>query len=194
MTSENSRNVPVLDFNGTIIHDRAEMLCLTDMWRAAGSDPQQTPAKWRALPNTIDFIEHAALTIGKSDSDLFATQMGGRQPGTWAHWQIGLAYAKYLSHEFHMWCNTVVRERMEGKSVSLSIDPTTMEMIRRTDGIARQLSGKIAEIEKLLDRLEAAKVSPTFDYAGSVTSDQIIELAGIERARRVRGRDQGRDH
>ena len=34
-----------------------------------------------------------------------------------AHWQIGIAYAKYLSPEFHVWCNTVVRDRMEGKLV-----------------------------------------------------------------------------
>lgn len=26
-----------------------------------------------------------------------------------------MAYAKYLSPEFHMWCNTVVRERMHGR-------------------------------------------------------------------------------
>lgn len=30
---------------------------------------------------------------------------------TFAHWQIAMAYAKYLSPEFHVWCSTVVRER-----------------------------------------------------------------------------------
>ncbi len=46
----------------------------------------------------------------------------GRTGSTFAHWQIGLAYAKYLSPEFHMWCNTVVRrhmERLRGDLVSL---------------------------------------------------------------------------
>lgn len=35
----------------------------------------------------------------------------GRGGGTWAHWHIAMAYAKFLSNEFHMWANTVVRER-----------------------------------------------------------------------------------
>jgi hypothetical protein len=35
----------------------------------------------------------------------------GRYGGTYAHWQIALAYAKYLSPEFHIWCNEVVRDR-----------------------------------------------------------------------------------
>src|SRR5262249_49670413 len=32
---------------------------------------------------------------------------------TWAHWQIALAYAKYLSHEFHRFVNEAFREWAE---------------------------------------------------------------------------------
>lgn len=102
-----------LAFNGNQITVRAERISLTDMWRAAGADPQQAPAKWRTLPSTKAFVEHVELTIGKSDSELFVVKIGGKVKGTWAHWQVALAYAKYLSPEFHAWCNTVVRERME---------------------------------------------------------------------------------
>ena len=105
-----------LVFNGAVIRDRNEVLSLTDMWKAGGSDAQQSPSKWRGLPSTKAFVSHVELTIGKSDSDLFVVQNGGKNPGTWAHWQIALAYAKYLSPEFHMWCNTVVRDRMEGRT------------------------------------------------------------------------------
>ena len=28
---------------------------------------------------------------------------------TWAHWQLALAYARYLSPAFHAWCNSVIR-------------------------------------------------------------------------------------
>lgn len=105
--------LPALVYRGEVIHERHEMLSLTDMWRAAKSDEQKAPAKWRALPATKSFVEHVALTVGKSDSDLFHTQNGGRVRGTWAHWQVAMAYAKYLDHDFHMWCNRVVRERME---------------------------------------------------------------------------------
>lgn len=37
----------------------------------------------------------------------------GKTQGTFAHWQLALAYAKYLSPEFHMWANQVVKERFE---------------------------------------------------------------------------------
>jgi hypothetical protein len=35
----------------------------------------------------------------------FTKVLMGRTGGTFAHPVIGLAYAKYLSPEFHIWCN-----------------------------------------------------------------------------------------
>jgi len=72
-----------LVYNGQIIHDRGEMLSLTDMWRAAGSDPQMKPAKWKDLPSAQTFIEHVGEIVGKSD--LFRSSKG-RLGETWAHW------------------------------------------------------------------------------------------------------------
>lgn len=112
-----------LTYEGHLIHRQDEMLSLTDMWRAAGSPGQQTPAKWRVLPTAKSFVEHVSLTIGKSDCDLFITQNGGTDRGTWAHWHIAMAYAKYLDHGFHMWCNTVVRAHMEGRPLTSAVKP-----------------------------------------------------------------------
>lgn len=104
-----------LVFNGAAIRDRAEMLSVTDMWKAGGSIDAKRPTDWLALASTKEFVAcvDASFNAGKSGIE---TIRGGRQPGTWAHWQIALAYAKYLSPEFHMWCNTVVRDRMEGRT------------------------------------------------------------------------------
>lgn len=99
-----------LVYNGTAIHQRDEMVSLTDMWRAQGGDPQQAPAKWRELPATRTFVEHLRQIVGLSD--VFQARPG-RNGGTYAHWQIALAYAKYLSPEFHMWGNSAIREKME---------------------------------------------------------------------------------
>ncbi|MFG1283406.1 KilA-N domain-containing protein [Xanthobacter autotrophicus] len=104
--------VPALVFNGVEIHARNEMLCLTDMWKAQGSDPARQAANWLASAEARNFIE-ALNDLNPGNSGVMAKK--GKNGGTYAHWQIGLAYAKYLSPEFHMWCNTVVRERMEGK-------------------------------------------------------------------------------
>lgn len=115
-----------LIFNSTPIRDRDEMLCLTDMWKAAGRDPQKTPAKWQALPQAIAFIAEIAGKVGKSD-ELIRTKRG---VGTWAHWQIGLAYAQYLSPEFHAWANSVVKRHMEGRT-SDALRPLIREQARQ---------------------------------------------------------------
>lgn len=152
MTS--STAIVPLVYNGEVITQRDEMISLTDMWRAAGADPQQAPAKWRALPATKAFVEAVSVTIGFSDSELFKVKNGGRDPGTSAHWQVGLAYAKYLSPEFHIWCNTVVRERMEGHRTG-AVTPEVLEQIERSYGIVRSSIHKITEMEKVVNTLPA---------------------------------------
>lgn len=161
-----------LVYNGTPIHDRGEMLCLTDMWRAAGSDPSKRPANWRDLPNTREFGEFiiATLMVGKSYDELFEVVRGGPDPATWAHWQIAMAYAKYLSPEFHAWCNEVVRAHMEGggrRSV-VPASPLTLDGIRAVfdQGLVpihskldehsiaiKDMGGNVIRIERRLDDL-----------------------------------------
>ncbi|MDQ0507422.1 KilA-N domain-containing protein [Xanthobacter agilis] len=137
--------VPALTFNGVEIHDRDEMLCLTDMWKAAGEPESKRPAEWLRHDATKEFVECVAgsLEVGKAH---IQTQKGGRGIGgaTFAHWQIGLAYAKYLSPKFHMWCNTVVRERMEGKPSAISMpdfsDPAAAARAWAAEYEARQIA------------------------------------------------------
>ncbi|MDV6226313.1 KilA-N domain-containing protein [Nitratireductor aquimarinus] len=137
--------VQMVDYAGSRISLKGEMISLTGMWKASGSDPQKAPAKWRALPGSQAFIEHVADIVGKSD---IISAGRGRNGVTWAHWQIAMAYAKYLSPEFHMWCNTVVRERMEGRAASVDFPSELIEMIKRTDGIVRMLANKVTKIER----------------------------------------------
>jgi hypothetical protein len=107
-----------LVYNGTDIRDKGDMLSLTDMWKAAGSPEAKRPSNW-ARKEGADFIEHVGAILNMPVGHI-ETSRGGSGAGrgaTFAHWQIGLAYAKYLSPEFHMWCNSVVRSHMEGKPV-----------------------------------------------------------------------------
>ena len=94
------------------VRDRDEMVCLTDMWRAAGGDRAKRAVNWIRSLATVEFIEHVATTLNVASCDIYATE-AGRYGGTWAHWQVAMAYAKYLSPEFHAWCNEVVRARYE---------------------------------------------------------------------------------
>lgn len=153
MTTETYNNSPALVYNGEILHAKSDMLSLTDMWKADGADPARKPAEWLRSADAQRFIEFLAETHNMGNSHLFKTT-AGRNGATWAHWQIALAYAKYLSPEFHGWCNKVVRERMEGRSVALSSLPAELEeYIRRTDGISRMLAHKVTGIEQTVSAL-----------------------------------------
>lgn len=172
-----------LAFNGVAIRDRGEMLSLTDMWKAQGADPQKAPAQWQRLPQAVEFIEYVEVIVGKSHDNLVQTN---RRGGTYAHWQIGLAYAKYLSPEFHMWCNTVVRERMEGRTApTLAIPDLTAEVRKVIGGIVKRVVH--SEVGEAVAALVGARVMPTFDLAGTMNADDIIERAGIRPGERVRG-------
>jgi hypothetical protein len=165
-------------YKGEIIRDKGDMLSLTDMWKASGSDSQQAPAKWRALPSTKSFVEHVELTIGKSDSELFRVANGGRSPGTFAHWQVGLAYAKYLNHDFHMWCNQVVRERMEGKPVVAAPMVMDDEVRKVFGGIVKSVVH--SQLTEVMPQLVAGYVAEhNLSIADGLTSGEVCHLSGV---------------
>ena len=132
-----------LAFNGVVIRDKPDMLSLTDMWKAAGSPENREPFNW-ARKEGAQFIDAVTLTHNLPDSQVMDVKRG-KGGGTWAHWQIGLAYAKYLSPEFHMWCNTVVRERMEGVRALPSADDDLKHLV---DGVTSALRPAILHYVK----------------------------------------------
>ena len=102
-----------LVYNGTVIRDNGEMLSLTDMWRASGSDRSRRPVDWLRSSSAANFIKSLSEKVG--ENHLLLKKGAGRGADTFAHWQIATAYAQYLSPEFHMWCNQVVRSYMTGE-------------------------------------------------------------------------------
>lgn len=102
-----------LTYNGLSIHERGEMLSLTDMWRAAGSPEELRPAEWRRYPRTEKRANHIATTVGLSHSQLFQALNEGGDWNTWAHWALAIEYAEDLSVEMWFWAKTAIREKME---------------------------------------------------------------------------------
>jgi hypothetical protein len=149
ISTRNFNDAPVasLIYNGQLIRDRNEMLSLTDMWRAAGGPEEARPAEWLRHDGTKQFIECVSSALNMGESHILSS-VRGRNGATYAHWQIGLAYAKYLSPEFHMWCNEVVRERFDGNQ---SVIPQqVLETLERSFGIMRMLAHKVTELEKMV--------------------------------------------
>ncbi|WP_425909046.1 KilA-N domain-containing protein [Nitrobacter sp. TKz-YC02] len=171
----NKDNTPALIYNGEIIRDRAEMLSLTDMWKAAGGDKSRQPSEWLSSADAERFVGVLSEVLKPDNSrfEIVKTVRGGRSPGTWGHWQIAMAYAKYLSPEFHMWCNTVVRGHMVAnglKSQPIATLPADLvEIIHRTDGIARSSIHKITVLEKSFETMvqAVAAIAATIQPPGS---------------------------
>ncbi|HEY9827362.1 MAG TPA: KilA-N domain-containing protein [Stenomitos sp.] len=94
-------------------HDVQGFISLNDMWVAAGlPEGKRDPRRWKDEAGK-EFIEFVANNLNVRVADIYKTQRGKHGGGTWAHWQIALAYAKYLSPEFHAWANQAIKDRIE---------------------------------------------------------------------------------
>ena len=155
--------ISTFSYRGRPIRLRGAMLNLTDMWRAAGCPEHRRPAKWLAFDETARFRAHAQAhwtEIGERDSeegqvadnvlqediigldpDGFVATLRGRRGGTWAHWQLALSYARYLSPGFHLWCNTVVRAAMERHAgpPAADHDPLFLHLAQQFRALHRRL-------------------------------------------------------
>ena len=101
-----------------------EMMNLTDMWKDSGHNVKHNPAHWWQTPEAQQFIKEVQENVGSHY--IFYTKRG-RNGGTFAHWQVGLAYAKYLSPEMHMKVNELVKQYV-------TADPElTKDLIDRTE-------------------------------------------------------------
>jgi hypothetical protein len=163
-------NISALVYSGMRIRNRDEMLCLTDMWRAAGGDdPSKRPAEWLRQEGPQEFIRYIADDLDMGITHIAFAEKGGREGGgaTWAHWQVGLAYAKYLSPEFHAWCNEVVRSHMElthkgrdlpavevfGKLFDTKLDPIHKKLDRTHDVTKSTADNVVHLIQRVDDRI-----------------------------------------
>ena len=150
-----------LAYAGTVIRKRGPMLNLTDMWRAADSPANRRPAQWLALDETAQFraylnsrLAEAELRPGSNivQDDICAAPpdgltlaVRGTGGGTWAHWQLAIAYARYLSPAFHLWCNDVLRTVMEQPDLVAPKDG---------EGLFRYLELRFGSLDRRLDVLD----------------------------------------
>lgn len=96
------------------------LVCLTDIWKESGSDDNKRPNDW--IARNAEFIETAVVFLNATRNGIIKTTKG-KGGGTFAHKQIALAYAKYLSPKLHVLVNQIFFERIEEeKNPQLAID------------------------------------------------------------------------
>jgi hypothetical protein len=111
--AEAKRGLAILEFNNVNIKVNEEsMMSLTDLWKAVDGTALNKPSHWLQQDSSQNFINVASKRFNVRPEYLLQTTRG-RTGGTFAHWQIALAYAKYLSPELHMHVNEVYKERLE---------------------------------------------------------------------------------
>ena len=145
----------VINILGVDCQVKEGLVNLTDLWKASGKSGDYNPMEWLRQIETIDFIQafvkrcvgtafyfpRPAAKRGNGpairvwakavrehcEKHKMMTSVKGRNGGTFAHWQIALAYAKWLSPEFHIHVNGLYRR------VQVA-DPTLIEsMIDRIE-------------------------------------------------------------
>lgn len=134
-----------LEFNQTPIRTDGDMVSLTDLYAAAGDgDPSKDPKQWRRKEGKrfIDFVSnYLKVTV----EHLFRITKG-RNGSTFAHWQIGLAYAKYLDHGLHMHVNEIYARYRVGDP-TLVDDVFDRQTVEQQQWTAKRLQGKVRRNE-----------------------------------------------
>jgi hypothetical protein len=92
--------------------DRDDNVSLTDLWRLSGGDIDKRPNDWLNLDSAQAFIAGVASVLNTAQDGIIKSKRG-KGGGTYAHKQVALAYAKYLSPQFHVLVNDVFFERLE---------------------------------------------------------------------------------
>ena len=87
-------------------------ISLTDMWRAQGSPDARRPNDWLALATTVELFSVLAKELNAEISGIYKTRKG-KGGGTFGIPKLAIAYAEYLSPEFHSWALGALVERIQ---------------------------------------------------------------------------------
>lgn len=117
----------------TGIFDRATALGI--------SEGKQSPYEWSRRDGQ-QFIDFVAENLNTAKCRIYKSKRG-KGGGTFAHWQIAMAYAKYLSHELHMQVNEAYA-RVKSADVTLAADIADRATPEKAEWLARRVSGVVA--------------------------------------------------
>jgi len=153
---------PALVINGTAIRftNDDKLVNLTDLWKAGGADEMRRPSRWLKQDQAKDFVSNLRRLNNVAQNDIIHTTYG-RFGGTFAHWQIALAYAKYLSPEFHILCNNIIRRFVEEEQNPDNQHPTSPSHVNKNG---------YNLVKIFVDRTEEASI----EVSDVLTCDQAI--------------------
>lgn len=123
----------------------AGLVSLTDLFKAAQAagwaEGKSSPRDWQRRDGD-QFIDFVASQLNVARGHVYAATKG-KGGGTFAHWQIALAYAKYLSPELHMQVNEVYA-RVKAGDVTLAAEIAERAKPADAEWLARRTAGVVA--------------------------------------------------
>lgn len=109
------------------------------------------PAKWLELSSTKNYIAALAnildgeADVRKKDFGLVKAKKGGNNQGTWLHPKLAVAFARWLSDEFAVWCDMQIDNLIRnGKDWKISRRESALGYRSMSDAVSlvRQALGK----------------------------------------------------
>lgn len=175
-------NIQIFD-NATVRVDAENLVCITDIYKIAierGLDGGKLdPRQWARAERNVksgstgnidsvtssgrQFIDFIAKSLNVAASSIYKTKRG-KHGGTYAHWQIALAYAKYLSHELHMRVNETYMRAQSG-DVTLAAEIAEKQQDPKKTAWLAQRVKSIHARNVLTDVLSRHGVTKGYEFA-----------------------------
>lgn len=203
MKGINVGNSTALTIGGTAVRQVGDLYSLNDMHRASGGDAAKRPGEFMRNKQTQDLvqeIENAGISAFESRK--------GRNGGTYACKELGIAYAAWISAKFHL---KVIRvflavtapkaaEPVSALSLTDCGDKTKVSKLLAT--ARKQAAQHLARLEKEIADWELVdderkvlsmpasqieEISMRLDRVGKMFhpfSEQFVDILGIKRALR----------
>lgn len=123
--------------------NESNLVSLNDIYTAAENEGfaegKRDPRRWKDEAGK-EFIEVLTGALNVRSADIWKSTRG-KGGGTFAHWQIALAYAKYLSPKLHMQVNEVYARAKSG-DVTLADEIADKATPEQQEWLARRVAGK----------------------------------------------------
>ncbi|HLP41980.1 MAG TPA: KilA-N domain-containing protein, partial [Fibrobacteria bacterium] len=120
------------------------LISLTDLWKVGGEKKHQHPSRWTKNEENVRFIDEVAKKLNSPLEGMLKSTSGRYSGGTFAHWQVALAYAKWLSPALHMQVNEIYARYKAGDAtlaeevIEKVENPEDLERIERRARAKRQ--------------------------------------------------------
>ena len=122
---------------------------------AAAEKFGKRPNDWLSTNETQSYIAEMASALNTAPAGIIKTQKG-RNGGTWLHPKLSVAFARWLSDRFAVWCDLQIDKIIHGERESVD-----WGMLRH----ASKSSNKVANEILQMVRSEQGKETKSFHYA-----------------------------